>query len=80
MRRAYNSVLKLPQISKCPQCAEPHCAAPGLPGLRLLQGSPGSDRQRRLIIQRAGAGLHALVSSSMRIAVDVMGGDHVAAS
>jgi len=24
MRRAYNSVLKLPQISKCPQCAEPH--------------------------------------------------------
>jgi large subunit ribosomal protein L32 len=24
MRRAYNRVLKLPQISKCPQCAEPH--------------------------------------------------------
>jgi large subunit ribosomal protein L32 len=24
MRRAYNSVLILPQISKCPQCAEPH--------------------------------------------------------
>ena len=24
MRRAYNSVLKLPQISKCSQCAEPH--------------------------------------------------------
>jgi large subunit ribosomal protein L32 len=23
-RRAYNSVLKLPQISKCPQCAEPY--------------------------------------------------------
>ena len=24
MRRAYNSVLKLPQISSCPQCAAPY--------------------------------------------------------
>lgn len=23
MRRAYNSVLKLPQLGKCPQCGEP---------------------------------------------------------
>jgi len=23
MRRAYNSVLKLPQVGKCPQCGEP---------------------------------------------------------
>jgi len=23
-RRAYNSVLSLPQIGKCPQCAEPY--------------------------------------------------------
>lgn len=24
MRRAYNSVLKLPQLGVCPQCAAPH--------------------------------------------------------
>jgi large subunit ribosomal protein L32 len=24
MRRAYNSVLTLPQLSKCPQCGEPY--------------------------------------------------------
>jgi large subunit ribosomal protein L32 len=24
MRRAYNSVLKLPQLSSCPQCAAPY--------------------------------------------------------
>jgi len=24
MRRAYNSVLKLPQLSTCPQCAAPY--------------------------------------------------------
>ena len=24
MRRAYNSVMKLPQISTCPQCAAPY--------------------------------------------------------
>jgi large subunit ribosomal protein L32 len=24
MRRAYNSVMTLPQIGKCPQCAEPY--------------------------------------------------------
>ena len=34
MRRAYNSVLKLPQLSTCPQCGEPYvphrvCAACG---------------------------------------------------
>ena len=34
MRRAYNSVLHLPQISSCPQCAAPYvphrvCAACG---------------------------------------------------
>jgi len=31
MRRAYNSVLKLPQITSCPQCSEayvPHRACP----------------------------------------------------
>jgi large subunit ribosomal protein L32 len=31
MRRAYNSVLKLPQLSTCPQCGEaavPHRACP----------------------------------------------------
>ena len=31
MRRAYNSVLKLPQLSKCPQCDEayvPHRVCP----------------------------------------------------
>lgn len=31
MRRAYNSVLKLPQISSCPQCGEayvPHRVCP----------------------------------------------------
>jgi large subunit ribosomal protein L32 len=24
MRRAYNSVLKLPQLNQCPQCAAPY--------------------------------------------------------
>lgn len=24
MRRAYNSVLKLPQLTTCPQCGEPY--------------------------------------------------------
>lgn len=24
MRRAYNSVLKLPQLTTCPQCSEPY--------------------------------------------------------
>jgi glycerol-3-phosphate acyltransferase PlsX len=59
------------------------CAAPGLPGVRLLQGPPGIDRHGGLLkflvlILRFGWEFFAseLKTSSMRIAVDVMGGDH----
>jgi glycerol-3-phosphate acyltransferase PlsX len=50
------------------------CAAPGLPGVRLLQGPSGIDRHRRRLILRRTAEIRVI--SSMRIAVDVMGGDH----
>jgi large subunit ribosomal protein L32 len=39
MRRAYNSVLKLPQISKCPQCAEPHVPHRVCPACGYYKGS-----------------------------------------
>jgi len=50
------------------------CATPGLPGVRLLQRPSGVDHHGGHLIC---AGLRQFrVISSMRIAVDVMGGDH----
>jgi len=37
MRRAYNSVISLPKLGVCPQCAAPLQVAPRLPRLRILQ-------------------------------------------
>ena len=76
MRRAYNSVLTLPQLSTCPAMRRAVCAAPGLPRLRLLQGPPGVDRHRGRLIPARTAEQFPASHSSMRIAVDVMGGDH----
>ena len=50
MRRAYNSVLKLPQLGSLPAMRRPLPAASGLSGLRFLQGPPGPDRYRRRVI------------------------------
>jgi glycerol-3-phosphate acyltransferase PlsX len=51
------------------------CAAPGLSGVWLLQGPTGVDRYGRCLIPRQ-VGENFRDLSSMRIALDVMGGDH----
>jgi large subunit ribosomal protein L32 len=38
MRRAYNSVLKLPQISKCPQCDAPYAPHRVCPACGFYKG------------------------------------------
>src|SRR3989442_5003885 len=51
--------------------------APGLPGLRLLQRTPDHFGESRRIVHFESAGLVPLaLFLFMRIAVDVMGGDH----
>src|SRR6266702_6782316 len=53
------------------------CTAPGLSGLRLLQGTPGHHCHRRSVTRStARTQGFPLLSIFMRIAVDVMGGDH----
>lgn len=48
MRRAYNSVLKLPQIQKCPQCDEPYVPHRVCPACGFYKG-------RQVITITAGA-------------------------
>ena len=75
MRRAYNSVLTLPQLSTCPQCAAPYVPHRVCPVLRLLQRPPSHQCHCwRLTAVRTRHS--APRSATMRIAVDVMGGDH----
>jgi large subunit ribosomal protein L32 len=48
MRRAYNSVLKLPQVSTCPQCGEPYMPHRVCP-------SCGTYKERQVLTITAGA-------------------------
>lgn len=48
MRRAYNSVLKLPQISTCPQCAAPYRSHRVCPACGYYKG-------RQVVTVKAGA-------------------------
>src|ERR1700722_16463141 len=52
------------------------CAASRLSGVRFLQGPPGLDRHGGRVINLESRKFSAFFISSMRIAVDVMGGDH----
>ncbi len=55
--------------------------APGLPLLRILQGPAGHHRQNGGLIDSGGAEANRLPRFFfMRIVVDVMGGDHGAAT
>src|SRR4029450_2747607 len=78
MRRAYNSVLTLPQLSTCPQCAAPYiphrvCPACGFyKGRQVLSVTAGASES----LSRPGCAIRHVLLISMRIAVDVMGGDH----
>jgi large subunit ribosomal protein L32 len=38
MRRAYNSVLRLPQLSNCPQCAAPYVSHRVCPSCGFYKG------------------------------------------
>jgi len=48
MRRAYNSVLKLPQLSTCPQCAAPYVPHRVCPACGFYKG-------RQVLTVNAGA-------------------------
>ena len=55
MRRAYNSVLKLAATQHLPAMRGALHPSSGLPGVRLLQGTPGPDCHGRSLIRRVSA-------------------------
>jgi len=48
MRRAYNSALRLPQVSQCPQCGEPYVPRRVCPACGYYKG-------RQVVTVTAGA-------------------------
>src|ERR1041384_7962164 len=76
MRRAYNSVLKLPQLSTCPQCAAPYMPHRVCPACGFYKGRQViSAAATASFSEKRGPHSTACAFSIMRIAVDAMGGD-----
>jgi large subunit ribosomal protein L32 len=50
MRRAYNSVLKIPQLSTCPQCAAPYVPHRVCPACGFYKGRQVVSSGRCLVL------------------------------